>query len=53
MKKRVTIIVSYWAAAVLIIAAALSSLELSFTEALAYSSLFLPGALAMKYFLST
>lgn len=49
MKKRVTIIVSYWAAAVLIIAAALSSLELSFTEALAYSSLFLPGALAMKY----
>ncbi len=42
--------VSYWIIAVFVIAAILSSLEYSFPEALLYGTLFLPGALAMKYF---
>lgn len=52
MKKRLAIIIAYWAAAVFAIALALSSLEFTFIEALVYGSLFLPGALAMKYALS-
>jgi len=52
MKKRIAITTFYWASAVCLIAVALSSLEFSFPEALVFGSLFLPGALAMKYALS-
>lgn len=42
----------YWAAGIVLVAAVLSSLSYTFAEALFMGTLFLPGALGLKYFLS-
>ena len=44
--------IAYWAAALIIVAMILLSLDYSFAEALFMSSLFLPGVIAAKFFLA-
>lgn len=44
------LLIAYWVVAVLLVAIALSSLDYKFWEALLIGTLFLPGALAAKYF---
>ena len=48
MKRLLTI--SYWIIAILLVAVVLSSLDYTFLEALFIGTLFLPGALAARYF---
>lgn len=44
------LVISYWTAAILLVAAILSSLGYNFAEGTFIGTLFLPGALALKYF---
>ena len=44
------LIISYWVVSILLVAIVLSSLGYRFLEALFIGSMFLPGALAAKYF---
>jgi hypothetical protein len=50
--RRTTAMIAYWAAALIIVAMILLSLDYSFAEALFMSSLFLPGVIAAKFFLA-
>ena len=50
--RRTTALIAYWTAALIIVAMILLSLDYSFTEALFMSSLFSPGVVAAKFFLS-
>ncbi len=49
---RTAALIAYWTAALIIVAMILLSLDYSFAEALFMSSLFLPGAVAAKFFIS-
>ena len=49
---RTTALIAYWAAALIIVAMILLSLDYSFAEALFMSSLFLPGVVTAKFFLA-
>lgn len=49
---RTSALVAYWIVAIIIVAMILLSLDYSFAKALFLSSLFLPGAVAAKFFLS-
>ena len=44
------LVISYWAVSILLVAIVLTSVGYSFLEALFIGSMFLPGALAAKYF---
>ena len=44
------LIISYWVVSILLVALVLTSIGYSFLEALFIGSMFLPGALAAKYF---
>lgn len=48
MKRLLTIV--FWSAAILMVAAVVMSMGYRFTESLFIGTLFLPGALAVKYF---
>ena len=50
--RRTTALIAYWTAALIIVAMILLSLDYSFAEALFMSSLFSPGVVAAKFFLS-
>ena len=45
-----TLVISYWALSIFLVAVILSSLGYRFMEAVFISTMFLPGALAAKYF---
>ena len=49
---RTSALVAYWAVAIIIVAMILLSLDYSFAKALFMSSLFLPGAVSAKFFLT-
>ena len=49
---RTSALVAYWVVAIIIVAMILLSLDYSFAKALFMSSLFLPGAVAAKFFLA-
>ena len=50
--RRTTALIAYWAVAIITVAIILLSLDYSFAKALFMSSLFLPGAVAAKFFLA-
>ncbi|MBQ6604090.1 MAG: LytTR family transcriptional regulator [Tidjanibacter sp.] len=50
--RRITALIAYWAVAIITVAIILLSLDYSFAKALFMSSLFLPGAVAAKFFLA-
>ena len=52
MIKRTLIVIAAWCLAILLVAAMVTSLGYSFQEALLVGVLFLPGALAARFFLS-
>ena len=50
MAMKRTLVISYWVLSILLVAVILSSLGYRFMEAVFISTVFLPGALAAKYF---